>query len=115
MSTLDGTYTPAVGDLVWEQLYSPQEPHWRATIEERVAGGVLYGTRHLMRIAGITLNYDATDYARSLGAPTTGEPRTTTRWWLVHPDQPNNESLMSWVESDWCVLESAATDNGMLF
>lgn len=115
MSTLDGKYTPTVGDLVWQQLYSPQDPHWRATIEERVAGGVLYGPRHLKRVAGITPNYDPTSYVRSLGASNIGEPKSVTRWWLVDPDRPNDESHMSYVESDWCVLESAATDNGMLF
>lgn len=89
-----------VGDLVYEQLWSPVEPAPDSTIEERIAHGRKYGQRRLMRLRGIIENYGRVG---------------VTRWWLVDPDRPNDDSRMSWVESDWAVLESAASDVGMLF
>ena len=91
-----------VGDVVWQQMYSPVHPEWDATLEERIAGGVLYGQRRLMRIAGIS-------------KPDPDMPPASVRWWLVDIERPNDESRMSWVDDNWCVLESASTDVGMLF
>ena len=102
-----------VGDIVWQQMYSPVYPSPNSMIEERIAAGVLYGPRRLMRLAGIIENYDSTEYVRALGVES--EPRLVTRWWLVDPEQPNEHSRMSWVDSDWCVLEHAHNDVGMLF
>lgn len=80
-----------VGDLVWQQMWSPQTPEPKT---------IKYGPRRLMKLAGIIENH---------------EGGGTTRWWLVDPDRPNDESRMSWVESDWCDLEPAHEDLGMLF
>lgn len=112
-STLDGTYTPAVGDLVWEQLYDPQRPANDSSIRERVDAGLELGERSLMELHKITRDYDPTEYARGLGADL--EPRSVTRWYLVDPGKPNEPSRMSWVEDDWCVLEPAGEDQGALF
>lgn len=79
-----------VGGLYWMQLWSPV--HEPKTIK--------YGPRKIMKLAGIVLNWT---------------PNGDTRWWLVDPARPNDESKMSWVESDWCDLEPAAEDLGMLF
>ena len=103
----------AIGDLVYEQLYDPSHPRWDASIEERVAGGHFYGQRKLMLLSGIIPNYNGSEYAQSMGRDLPN--RIVTRYWLVDPDRPNDESHMSWVESDWCVLESAAADEGMLW
>lgn len=102
-----------VGDLVYRQMYSPVDPAPDSTIEERIKHGRLYGPRRLMRVAGVSENYDKTEYARSMGADL--PVKHTTRWWLVDPDRPNDDSKMSWVESDWAVLESAVEDTEMLF
>lgn len=88
-STIDGTYTPQVGDLVWQQMYSPTGA---GTIHDRVASGKAYGGRRLMTIVAILPDDD------------TG----LTRWQLEHAD-PKDVHLgkYSWVEDDWCVLEPA--------
>ena len=103
----------AVGDLVYEQMYDPSLPHWGASLEERIAEGRAYGQRKLMLLAGITLDYNSSAYAQSMGRDL--PDRIVTRYWLVNPDRPNDESHMSWTESDWCVLESAASDQGLLW
>lgn len=99
VSVLDGQFE--VGDLVWQQMYSPTHPRFWATLEERIAGGVLYGKRRLMRVAGV---YE----------PDPGMPPATVKWWLVDPEHPTAQAHMSWVDDNWCVLEHAQTD-GMLF
>ena len=103
----------AVGDLVHEQLYDPSYPRWDASIEERIAEGLPYGQRKRMLLSGITPNYNGAEYAQGIGRDL--PDRSVTRYWLVDPDRPNDESHMSWVESDWCVLESAAAEEGMLW
>lgn len=94
----------AVGDLVWQQMYSPTHPRWDSTLEERIEGGVLYGERRLMRVAGVYPHHPE---------PTV-DGRDVTRWWLVDAERPRDSSLMSYVESDWCVLERVVED-GALF
>ena len=89
VTELDG-YT--VGTLYWQQMWSPMAEHPPKTIK--------YGPRRLMKLAGIVPNWT---------------PDGATRWWLVDPQRPNDQSKMSWVESDWCDLEPAAEDMGMLF
>jgi hypothetical protein len=103
----------AVGDLVYAQMYDPSFPRWESPIEERVAFGHLYGQRKLLLLSGISYDYNSAGYAQSMGSAV--PDRSVTRWWLVDPDRPNDETRMSWVESDWCVLESAASDQGMLW
>ena len=87
VTELDG-YT--VGTLYWQQMWSPMAEHEPKTIK--------YGPRRLMKLAGIVPNWNG-----------------ATRWWLVDPERPNDQSRMSWVESDWCDLEPAHEDMGMLF
>lgn len=94
-------------------MYDPTMPRWDSTIEERIANGRHYGQRRLMRLAGIVENYNSAEYAQSLGSD--APSKYTTRWWLVDPERPNDESQMSYVESDWCVLEDASGEGGMLW
>lgn len=104
-STLRG-YVPQVGDLVWQQMYSPCSPALDSTIHDRVARGDLYGERRRMVVRAVTPNYDSTAYARSLGADVA--PRRVTRWALQDPDPARCRDECrgySWVEDDWCVLE----------
>lgn len=110
MSALDGVLE--VGDLVWQQMYSPSEPSWDATIEERVAGGVTYGARRLMRLVYVVEHFDSNAYQRSLGmdVPVTD----VTRWGLAEPGREGDRDHFSHVESDWCVLEHAEVE-GALF
>lgn len=103
MSAITGAIE--VGDLVWQQMYNPLG-------DPCIRPGNEYMRRRLMRVAGIVENYDSTAYARSMGRDL--EPTSVTRWHLVDPERPNDESRMSWVESDWCVLEHAVTE-GALF
>lgn len=99
--TVDGF---SVGQLVWEQMYSPQYLVHSSTIEERIKHGNTYGPRRLMCLRGILHEY---------GTDRHGNP--LTRWWLSDPARPNDESRMSWVESDWCVLEDASAEGAMLW
>lgn len=104
-STLDG-YTPAVGDLVWQQMYDPGHPEADSTIEERVAHGRPYGPRRQMIVRSTTKNYDAHEYARQMGQAL--PPRLVERWALQAADLKDRRGEcrgFSWVESDWCVLE----------
>jgi hypothetical protein len=102
-----------VGQLVWVQLYSPVHPAGDSTIEERIAHGKLYGIRRLSRLAGIVEHYNSRAYAQEMGAAI--ESKDVTRYWTVDPDRPNDASRMSWFESDWCVIEDASGENGMLW
>lgn len=88
-STLTG-YVPKVGDHVWQQMYSPQQPHWSSTIEERVAGGITYGPRRRMIVVSADHGDDGTEH-----------------WVLqaVEPKDRRGEWPYSSVNSDWCVLE----------
>ena len=87
-TTLDG-YTPKVGDHVWQQMYSPQQPHWSSTIEERVAGGITYGPRRRMVVEDVSTDTDGTQ-----------------RWVLTYVDKSEQHGYpYSSVNSDWCVLE----------
>lgn len=97
-STLDGTYTPTVGDAVWQQMYQPNRGG--ATIAEKVTAGHLYGGRRLMVIVAIQ--------------PSEGG---LTRWQLLPfaPKDRHGEFPWSCVEDDWCVLEPASADAGQLF
>lgn len=92
-----------VGDLVIQQMWSPADPAWSSTIEERIERGRRYGADRLMRVAGILQQDGPDDQWRELTG-IHGPFRPVTRWWLVDPERPRDESLMSWVESDWCVL-----------
>lgn len=89
-TTVFNGHTFHIGDLVWQQMWQPFEPMKTHK----------YGPRRLMKLAGIV--------------PDRNGPGID-RWWLVDPDRPNDESRMSWVESDWCDLEPASEDLGMLF
>lgn len=95
-STLTG-WQPSVGDLVWQQMYSPQHPAHDSTITERIEHGRTYCARRLMRLHGIRPDF------RGQGV---------TRWFLMDPWRPvatgfpTGREGPSWVESDWCVLES---------
>lgn len=93
-----------VGQLVWQQMFSPQHPEWTSTIEERVTSGKTYGPRRLMRLRGIIPNYRVDRNGNAV-----------TRWWLSDPDRPNDASGMSYVESDWCVLTDASAEAAMLW
>lgn len=114
-STLTG-YVPEVGDLVWQQMWSPTAPHPHSSIEERVTHGEPYGARRQMIVREIIENYDADAYSRSLAAaPETLPPRLVTRWVLQETDPTRCRGEcrgFSWVEDDWCVLElvDPATD-----
>jgi len=83
---------PAVGSLVWQQMYSPMQPCDKSQT---------YGPRRLMQLQGVHENHEGRE--------------GITRYWLVDPERPNDHSCMSWCESDWCDLEPAAEDSGMLF
>jgi len=90
--------TVQVGDLVWQQLYQPDSGKTK-----------LYGPRRLMKLAGmVPYEYDPDEHLPRL-------EDGITRYWLINPDRPNDQSLMSWCESDWCDLEPANEDSGMLF
>ncbi|HEY3545069.1 MAG TPA: hypothetical protein VGK17_03130 [Propionicimonas sp.] len=93
-STLTG-YVPKVGDHVWQQMYSPQQPHWSSTIEERVAGGITYGPRRRMIVV-----YASVDHLDDHGNP-------VLHWQLLPADPKDRHGEFPWsiVDSDWCVLE----------
>ncbi|GAA3705874.1 hypothetical protein GCM10023259_103520 [Thermocatellispora tengchongensis] len=78
-----------VGALVWQQMWSPGSNKT-----------VPYGRRRLMRITHIIENYNGPGI---------------TRWCLADPARPNDEHLMSYVESDWCDLELAAPTQTSIF
>lgn len=114
-TTLDG-YVPAPGDLVWQQMWSPQQPTPDSSIHERVAHGTPYGERRLMVVDSVTPGHDAHDYARSLGADL--PPRIVTQWVLLPADPAlrRRDAYLSIVEDDWCVLELVPpADDGRLF
>lgn len=114
-STLQG-YVPQVGDLVWQQMYSPQLPYPGASIADRVAHGARHGPRRKMVLLEVVPDYDAAAYARSLGQDVA--PRMVTRWRLqpADPGQRRGEFPYSLVEDDWCVLELIdAADEGRLW
>jgi hypothetical protein len=90
VSTIFNGHTFHVGDLVWQQMWMPNLPK----------GTMKYGPRRLMKLAGIVPDWSGPGI---------------DRWWLVDPERPKDESRMSWVESDWCDLEAASNDLGMLF
>lgn len=102
----------AVGDLVIQQMWSPTDPRCSSTIEERIEHGHRYGKDRLMRVAGIDEHHVSGGAHELTGQH--GPGREVTRWWLVDPERPRDESRMSWVESDWCVLARAVED-GALF
>lgn len=85
------SYTPKVGDTVRVQLWQPGNKPQRE---------VPYGPPRIMRLMGIVEGYNGPGI---------------TRYWLVDPKRPKDESLMSWCESDWADLESAAEESGVLF
>lgn len=89
-STLDGTYRPTVGDIVWQQMYSPSTPSWTSTIAERVAHGTTYKDRQKMIVRSV-----------AYGAHRDGRPFTR---WTLQPLDPESHGY-STVEDDWCVLE----------
>lgn len=96
-STRDG-WCPEVGDLVYETMWAPGYPG--LTLEERIATGETYGPpRRLMRVHGVT-----PDWSRP----------GVTRWHLRPPDARLGSNAYdpncSLVESDWAVLEDAATE-----
>lgn len=104
ITTLTG-YQPQIGDIVEQQMYSPQEPDWDATIEERVTNGITYGDPRRMIIREIYPHYDANGYQRSLGFQLPS--RIVIRWALQDADPQKRRGVhagYSWVEDDWCVL-----------
>lgn len=101
-----------VGDLVIQQMWSPTDPSWSSTIDERIAAGHRYGNDRLMRVASIRPDQWLEQYDHLSGHY--GPHRPYTGWHLVDPDRPRDESRMSWVNSDWCVLVPAIPD-GALF
>lgn len=115
MSALDGTLE--AGDVVWQQMYSPVDPSWQATLAERIAGGVTYGHRRLMVLRGIYR--DGVDgpcpHADENGLhPLSGKPMPehTEHYYCVADDNPRDES---WTDNNWCVLEHADTPAGALW
>jgi hypothetical protein len=117
MSALDGVLE--VGDLVWQQMYSPTQPRWEATLEERIEGGVLYGPRRLMRL--VWLHRDGIDgpcpHADDSGLhPLSGKPLPThsQHWHLAAPGRERDRDHYSIVDDNWCLLEHAE-DEGALF
>lgn len=112
-TTLEG-WVPAVGGLVWQQLYDPTKPRWDSTIEERIANGQLYGARRMMRL------YSVGPCPGGCGSHDPG-PGV----WHFHLRDPWRPTLRlfptdgregpSWCESDWVVLEDASEDGGVLF
>ncbi len=114
MSALDGVLE--VGDVVWQQMYSPVHPAWQSTLAERMADGQTYGRRRMMRLAGIYR--DGVDgpcpHADENGLhPLSGQPihDHTEHYYCVGIDKPSDES---WTDNNWCVLEHAAVE-GALF
>lgn len=97
LSTLHG-WLPTVGSLVWQQMYDPQRPKHDSSIEERIAAGAgFYGKRRLMRVHSVTPDSHGPGIHRfALG-------------------EPDRHGPTSWTESDWCVLEDAAAEEGALF
>ncbi|WP_448810543.1 hypothetical protein [Agromyces bauzanensis] len=106
MSSLTGTFE--VGDLVWRQMYSPTHPHWFATLEERIAGGVRYRGRELLRIVWV-------GPAEQGPHPLSGKelPPATTRWVFAKPGHEANRDHYSSCDDNWCVLEHATTDDAL--
>jgi hypothetical protein len=103
-----------VGDLVVQQMWSPTDPRWSSTIQERIEHGHRYGADRMMRVAGITAHDLGADEQWRTTTGFIGPLRPRVRWWLVDPERPRDESRMSWVESDWCVLKPV-TEDGALF
>jgi hypothetical protein len=93
-STLTG-WTPAVGDLVWVQMYSPQLPEVDSTIEERIAHGKTYMDRRLMIVMAVHPDH-----------PRVG----VTRWSTRKPGPDKGPAYWSGCDSDCCVLEDASSE-----
>jgi hypothetical protein len=128
VSALDGVIE--VGDVVWQQMYSPQHPAWDSTLTERIASGKTYGDRREMRVLGIW-PYEGDRCASCLGsgrsmlgdhppcAPCAGvgtiwRPHITVKWMLAEVGREGDHSTYSWVDDSWCLLEHAVTA-GALF
>lgn len=88
-STLTG-WQPRVGDLVWQQMYSPQRPAVDSTIEERISAGATYGDRRRMIVTRVVPDFNVPGL---------------TRWCMRKPGRDLGPAHWSYVESDWCVLE----------
>lgn len=118
-TTVEG-WIPEVGALVWLQLWNPTGPHIAATIQERIATGVTYGRRRLMRVHRVSSCTGGCHHAQDSGV---------LHFYLRHPgarfntDPSSCEGLFptngvegpSWCESDWAVLEDASAEEGALF
>lgn len=117
MSALDGVLE--VGDLVWRQMYSPTQPSWDATLEQRIDGGVLYGRRELLRL--VRVHHDGVDgpcpNCDDDGLhPLSGKPLPvhTQHWTFAVPGREGDRDHYSYTDDNWCVLEHADVD-GALF
>lgn len=113
MSALDGTLE--VGDIVWQQMYSPVHPNPHATLAERIAGGVTYMQRRQMRLKRIWR--DGVDgpcpHADEDGLhPLSGLPldEHSEHYYCVALD---NEADGSSTTNNWCVLEHAEVDGAL--
>jgi hypothetical protein len=113
VSALDGRL--GAGDIVWQQMYSPVHPSWDSTLDERIAGGVTYGTRRMMRLRGIFR--DGVDgpcpHAGEDGLhPLSGKPipAHSEHYYCVALD---NDADTSGTDDNWCVLEHAEVDGAL--
>lgn len=102
--------TVTVGQLVHAQMYSPRIVDGRllgdtATLAERKLIGNRYGPRKLMLLKAMSFEV----------VPPNLVEWHQVKFCLVDPDRPNDESLMSWPNADWCELEDASATVGMLF
>jgi hypothetical protein len=107
VSVLDGVLE--VGDLVWQQMYSPTQPAWDATLAQRIEGGALYGERRLMVLVSVRpCDGCSTDLA-DRNNPTPLPPHSA-HWLLAQPGRENDRDHYSIVDDNWCVLEHAESD-----
>ncbi|QJU54369.1 hypothetical protein SCB71_14585 [Herbiconiux sp. KACC 21604] len=117
MSALDGAIE--AGDLVWQQMYSPTDPEWASTLEERIEHGRFYGDRTQMRV--VRIYRDGIDGpCRQVGKdgmhPLSGKPLPahTEHYITCVPGSENDRDHYSSTDNNWCVLE-LATEDGALF
>lgn len=116
MSALDGVLE--AGDIVWQQMYSPTHPAWDSTLEERIAGGVLYGGRTQMRL--ISIYRDGVDgpcqHADENGLHLlSGKPiwAHSEHYVTAVLGREGDGDHYSITDDNWCVLEHAEAGGGL--
>jgi hypothetical protein len=104
-STLEG-WTPAVGQLVWQQLYNVGNAmSGPADLASAVEQGNTYGPRYLCRVLGVTVDH-----------PNAGVTQIHTKDDGCGPGLfPSKGHGPSWADTSWGVWTDAAEEGGELF